>query len=173
VITPSYGNDCDANAAPYISKCSVDNHGYDQAGAILAHIYGALAPRADEPKGRIVEFSQRDFAGDMTGMAETGYLYVPKACKPGAKCKVHVAIHGCQQGAESVGEKFYAHTGYNQWADSNHILVLYPQVNKSLLPVNPSGCWDWWGYTGADYAEKSGPQMKAIMDMVDRLAERP
>jgi len=45
--------------------------------------------------------------------------------------------------------------------------VLYPQVNGSLL--NPRGCWDWFGYTGRDYATKSGPQMAAVKAMTDRL----
>jgi poly(3-hydroxybutyrate) depolymerase len=85
----------------------------------------------------------------------------------------HVALHGCAQSAESVGNKFYADAGYNHWADSNNILVLYPQVNKSMFPPNPQGCWDWWGYTGANYAHRSGPQMKAITAMVKRLAQRP
>ena len=34
-------------------------------------------------------------------------------------------------------------------------------------PVNPSGCWDWWGYCGdADnyqYATKQGRQMGGEM----------
>lgn len=170
LITESYGNECDANAAPFINRCALGGGGYDQAGAMLGHIYGPLRPRVEHPQGEIVEFDQRDFSGEGSGLAETGYLYVPKACATRAKCKVHVAIHGCAQSAEAVGDKFYAHTGYNQWADSNRMLVLYPQVNKSLLPLNPNGCWDWWGYTGADYAERSGLQMKAIMGMVDRLA---
>lgn len=174
LITLGYGNDCAANATPYISHCTVRGRRYDQAGAILKHIYGELQPRADKPDGQIVEFDQRAFADDSTGLADTGYLYVPQACQAStAGCKVHVAVHGCGQAAETVADGFYRHTGYNHWADSNRIVVLYPQVNKSLLPVNPSGCWDWWGYTGVDYAEKSGPQMKSIMKMVDRLAEKP
>jgi hypothetical protein len=172
LITGDYGNDCDANAAPFISHCAVGDTGYDQAGAMLSHIYGELRPRVDDPRGQIVEFDQRDFADESSGLAETGYLYVPQSCATRSKCKVHVAIHGCAQSAEVVGDKFYAHTGYNQWADSNRMLVLYPQVNKSLLPLNPNGCWDWWGYTGAQYADKSGTQMKAIMGMVDRLASK-
>ena len=89
-----------------------------------------------------------------------------------AGCKVHVALHGCVQSAESVGNRFYTETGYNRWADSNRMLVLYPQVNQSALrPYNPKGCWDWWGYSGSQYAYKSAPQMKAIMQMVDRLTQ--
>ena len=85
---------------------------------------------------------------------------------------MHVAIHGCLQAAESVGNHFYTDTGYNNWADNNNILVLYPQVNKSEAPYNPRGCWDWWGFTGKHYAYKSSPQMKAIMAMVNRLTQQ-
>ena len=76
-----------------------------------------------------------------------------------------------------VGNKFYGNAGYNNWADSNNILVLYPQVNISGFPPHPmspsnlGGCWDWLGYTGPDYATKAGPQMKAIMAMVNRLTQ--
>jgi poly(3-hydroxybutyrate) depolymerase len=106
-------------------------------------------------------------------MADTGYLYVPQNCTAaGTRCKVHVALHGCMQSAESVGDKFYTETGYNNWADNNNILVLYPQVNKSSIPSNPKGCWDWWGYSGRNYAFKSGPQMKAIKAMINRLAQQ-
>ena len=77
------------------------------------------------------------------------------------------------QSAESVGNQFTNDTGYNRWADSNKLIVLYPQVDKSVLLPNPQGCWDWWGYTGPDYAYRSGLQMKAIMAMVKRLAQKP
>lgn len=173
VITPSYGNDCAANADPYISHCNLDNQGYDQAGALLQHIYGPLKPRVDAPAGTLVSFNQRPYASAATGMAGTGFLYVPPACSAtGANCKVHVAIHGCKQSVESVGNQFVTDTGYNNWADNNKLMVLYPQVNKSWSPLNPEGCWDWWGYTGANYANKSGPQMKAIKAMVNQLTKK-
>ncbi len=174
VITPGHGNDCSANVTPYISHCRIGNADYDQAGALLQHIYGALKPRVSTPTGQIVSFNQRDFAPRTTGMADTGYLYVPPSCTPaGARCKVHVALHGCLQSQESVGKQFYTDTGYNNWADHNKILVLYPQVNKSEKPANPQGCWDWWGYTGKNYANKAGPQMAAIQSMVNRLTQQP
>ncbi|HSV46897.1 MAG TPA: PHB depolymerase family esterase [Ramlibacter sp.] len=173
VITPSNGNNCSANSAPYISHCSIDGTGYDQAGAVLRHIYGALKPRVGAPAGQIVSFDQRRYAAKETGMADAGFLYVPQACAVGGvRCKVHVALHGCAQSAESVGDKFYKETGYNNWADSNQILVLYPQVDKSTSsPSNPYGCWDWWGYTGDNYAHKSSVQMVAIKAMVNRLVQ--
>jgi poly(3-hydroxybutyrate) depolymerase len=174
LIAPKFGNDCPANAAPYISRCTVKKVSYDQAGALLKHIYGPLKPRAKTLSGKIVTFNQREFATAGTGMAEEAYVYVPKSCTAGgAACKVHVAIHGCQQSAKVVGNDFYSDTGYNNWADSNNLLVLYPQVNASDIPYNPKGCWDWVGYTGPNYALKAGVQMSAIKAMVDRLTTKP
>jgi len=174
LITPKFGNICSANASPYISHCAVKGQGYDQAGALLKFIYGALNPPAKTLSGKIVTFNQREFADAGTGMADTAYLYVPKSCsQTGASCKVHVAIHGCEQSAQVVGNEFYTDTGYNNWADSNNLLVLYPQVNPSTIPFNPKGCWDWVGYTGPNYATKSGTQLVAIKAMVDRLTSKP
>ncbi len=68
--------------------------------------------------------------------------------------------------------KFVQEAGYNHWADANALIVLYPQVNKSKKPSNPAGCWDWWGYTGSNYAQRAGIQPKAIMAMVRRLGQR-
>lgn len=102
-------------------------------------------------------------------MADEAFVYVPQSCAKDAKCKVHIALHGCVQSAAVVGDDFYADTGYNRWADTNDILVLYPQVNASTIPFNPQGCWDWFGYTGLNYAFKSGAQLTAIKAMVDTL----
>lgn len=178
LIAPKFGNTCPVNAAPYISHCTVKGRPYDQAGALLTHIYGALKPPVATPRGSILAFNQREFASAATGMADEAYAYVPKACATApldgsAGCKVHVAIHGCQQSAQVVGKDFYSATGYNNWADSNRLIVLYPQVNASSVPFNPKGCWDWVGYTGPNYALKSASQMTAIKAMVDRLSAAP
>jgi poly(3-hydroxybutyrate) depolymerase len=174
MITPATGNECGVTATPFINQCSVDGTGYDQAGALLQHIHGPLRPPVAMPAGQLLSFDQRAFAAQDTGLSDTAFLYVPTSCSStGARCKVHVALHGCLQSAESVGDRFVKEAGYNRWADSNRMLVLYPQVDKSSAPSNPQGCWDWWGYTGGDYAKKAAPQMKAIMAMVDRLVQRP
>ena len=50
-------------------------------------------------------------------------------------------------------------------------MVLYPQVQSSnMAPMNPLGCWDWWGYTGEDYLSQSAAQLAAVRSMVERLA---
>ncbi|AOZ51095.1 extracellular catalytic domain type 2 short-chain-length polyhydroxyalkanoate depolymerase [Chromobacterium vaccinii] len=170
-ITPAYGNDCGATASPYINHCSWQGQGYDQAGLILQHIYGALQAKASALTGRIVRFNQKPYAAAGSSLADEGFVYVPRACAEGEACKVHIALHGCQQYAGKAGDAFYAHAGYNNWADSNRILVLYPQTTTSA--ANPQGCWDWFGYTGPAYAWKSGLQMRALKAMADRLVSAP
>ena len=109
-------------------------------------------------------------------MADTGYVYVPKACAEGQPCKLHVAIHGCKQNTATIGTAYVTDTGYLPWADSNNIVLLFPQTiarNDYALGgvVNPNACWNWWGYGGDDnYHTRIGYQVAAIRSMVDRLA---
>ena len=119
-------------------------------------------------------FDQREFAAASSGLDDIGFVYIPQSCTVNAgACAVHVVFHGCKQGARSVGSSVYSSVGYNNWADSNKVIVLYPQVvatqASQLLPFNPDGCWDWWGYSGFNFQVKSGVQMAAVKAMVDRL----
>ena len=112
-------------------------------------------------------------------MSASAYAYVPKSCDT-QTCKVHVAFHGCEQGATKIGDLFYMTTGYNELADTNNIIVLYPQVQASeLVPFNPKGCWDFWGYSSplqafgmVNFYSKQAPQMAAVKAMLDRLSHR-
>ena len=90
------------------------------------------------------------------------------SCAQGATCRVHVAFHGCQQTDALIGDRFRTETGYNRWADTNDLIVLYPQAHRTL--VNPNACWDWWGYDDAQHATRNGRQMAAVRAMLDRLA---
>jgi len=164
--TETYGGDCATTASPYVGRC-----GYDGAGAALAHLYGPLAPRAAALGGSFVTLAQGDFVASPRAhsLADSAHAYVPKSCAEGDLCRVHVAFHGCKQSTSAVGDAFYKHAGYNEWADTNHVVVLYPQT-IATQGANPNGCWDWWGYDSPDYAKKSGPQMKMVKAMVDGLA---
>ena len=75
-------------------------------------------------------------------------------------------------------DTFVKNTGYNEWADTNRLIVLYPQANAmtvgTRLPrINPFGCWDWWGYTGLEYRTKTAPQIRTIRAMVAQLSKTP
>jgi len=167
MVTDDRGGPCAHTEAPFIVDCD-----YDAAGALLAHLLGKLEPRARSETGKLLRFDQNDYAeAKAISLDETGFVYVPAACTGGG-CRVHVAFHGCRQGASEVGERFVRDAGYNRWADTNRLIVLYPQAIKrySFFTFNPRGCWDWWGYTGADYATRSGAQMRAVKAMLERLS---
>jgi predicted esterase len=104
-------------------------------------------------------------------MNDVGYVYVPQSCQQGATCRVHIAFHGGLQTLDDIGTEYVTKTGFNNWADTNNIIVLYPQVKKTASN-NLQGFWDWWGYTGADYAFKSGVQMAAVKAMLDHLTSK-
>lgn len=164
MVTDDYGNGCSTKGAPYISDCN-----FDLAGAMLQHLYGTLNARnnATLPAGNYVEFNQNQFITNH-GMASTGWAYIPQACQAGgtATCRLHVVLHGCKQNISDVQQQYVRNTGYNRWADSNNIVMLYPQTSTAAT----NSCFDWWGYDNANYAKKSGPQMVAIKAMVDQIS---
>ena len=183
--TVGFGSSCNSSEFPYINRCN-----YDAAGQILKWIYGRLAPKRIGPlQGEFVSFDQSEFLANPTahGLDQSGWVFVPKACKEGEACRLHVVLHGCEQGQSTIarsgapigvpfGRMFVENAGYNAWADTNRIIVLYPQAVAipfnffDQTRANPHGCWDWWGYTGTNYAVKAGKQIKALRAMIDRIA---
>jgi hypothetical protein len=169
----------------------------DLAGAILKHIYGkeALASeRVKTDEDDVLAFDQRRIferffptgwrgRAQNASMAKNGYLFVPESCREGKKCKLHVAFHGCLQGGKTdqrlghTGNLFSKFAGYNEWAAANDIVVLYPQVEGRQVPppMNPQGCWDWWGqsYTHEGYHTKHGIQIRAVAQMINELVGEP
>jgi poly(3-hydroxybutyrate) depolymerase len=165
--TVADGGACDAAESPWMLAC-----GYDAAGEMLQHLYDGLAAPAGEVTGSLHEFGQARYVpgGRLASMASTGFVFVPRDCAAGAPCRIHVVFHGCRQGMGFIGRSFARQAGYNRWADANRIVVLYPQADKSLSwPLNPMGCWDWWGYTGANYASRDALQLEAVRRMLAAL----
>ncbi|MGF6763927.1 MULTISPECIES: extracellular catalytic domain type 2 short-chain-length polyhydroxyalkanoate depolymerase [Paraburkholderia] len=158
---------CGVSAGPYINNC-----GFEQSHQILRWIYGNLNPPSAGATGRLLPFDQADFdPGHRATLSQTGYVYIPSACDTDT-CRVHVVFHGCLQDAQAIGDRYVRGTGYNEMADTNHIIVLYPQVDTSSR--NPQGCWDFWGYTGEstrkpDFYSREAPQIAAVMRMVQHL----
>jgi poly(3-hydroxybutyrate) depolymerase len=147
---------------------------------MLAHLLGPLQPATSAAQGETLIFDQRPFVEGKpidAGLADEAYVYVPPLCRS-TPCRLHVAFHGCRQSAAQIGRRFVDGAGYNAWADSNRLIVLYPQtmprygltIGSWTWLNNPFGCWDWWGYSGSDYLTRAGPQIKAVRAMIDRLA---
>jgi len=170
--TVSYGNRCDQSRSPYISSCN-----YNTAYEMLNHFIGGLQ-RPDSSggslPGQFYEFYQNEFINrpSSSSMDDVGFAYIPSKCVNGATvCRLHVAIHGCSQQREKIGDVFARNAGYNEVGELNNIIIIYPQTIGSIAnPVNPMGCWDWWGYTVNDFATKKADQMLAIYRMVQKVA---
>jgi len=179
-----------ATQPPYIN-----NGGFMQSHDILRHIYGDLKPPFPYPTGQLIRFKQSEFINrdaSFASMAEFGYVYVPRAVQQGETARgVHIALHGSQQGYNYVnlvgglpdtafqpafGNRYMTTTGYNQIADSNNLIVLYPQAaaDDGNQAQNPEGSWDWWGYSSPnprhpDYYSKDAVQIRAIYNMLEQL----
>lgn len=173
LVTDDYGGPCLGDNAKYVNNC-----GYDAAGQLLQHIYGRLNPRDNNAaNGPVLTFDQREFVASgnpkSIGLADTGYVYVPNSCQPATPCRVHIVFHGCKQYAEKVGDAVYRRGGYNKWASTNQLIVLYPQTTASI--ENPEGCFDWFGFNQplatSDFARKTGQQISVFKKMLDRLAQ--
>ncbi len=65
----------DRSSSPYVVNCD-----YDQAGDLLAHIYGKLNARVATPAGKFIDFNQEPFTEDepLNGLAVSGVIYVPR-----------------------------------------------------------------------------------------------
>ncbi len=197
--TINYGNDCKVDTEPpWISNCDYDAAG-DMLKHFYATDETPLNPRVETANltGDFIEFDQSEFTANgislsAISMNEKGVLYVPKSCQEDGEaesCRLHVFFHGCEQNYNSTpsdrfgdniaydnppyeifGDKLWKNAGLNEWADSNDIVIMYPQWKKTTSPFNPKGCNDWWGYTTSNYDEKNGPQMLAIQNMMEKIS---
>jgi predicted peptidase len=167
LISPDGPNPCNSSYIPYINNC-----GIDPEQTFLTNFYGSLnAKNTGTLTGSYIQFDQNEFANGNAksySMDSTGWLFVPQNCANGEPCRLVVALHGCLQYQGIIQQQLVQKSGINEWADTNNIIVLYPQATGSY-PNNPLGCWDWWGYLSSDYALKSAPQMDAIMAMVAQI----
>jgi poly(3-hydroxybutyrate) depolymerase len=168
--TLNQGGNCTESSTPFIGNCN-----YDAAGEMLKHIARIKRDKStksnEQLSQQLITFKQADFADEFADtLGEQAYLFVPENCKRNEQCSIHISFHGCNQNAEAIGNTYAKNAGFNAWAQTNDLVVLYPQTKKSaFMPLNPQACWDWWGYTGENYAHKEGKQIKAIKAMVNNI----
>jgi len=167
--TPDGVLGCPRTSPPFLINC-----GDNPEGEMLRHWLGSVnPPDTGTPEGTLSSFSQDRYApggsAPALSMDSNGLLYTPPACATGTACGLVVALHGCLGGEYLLGEEFPELANLDTYADTNHLVILYPQAIASVVPANPEGCWDWWGYDGPDFAVKTAPQMVTIMNMVTAL----
>lgn len=156
--TLATGSDCGKSETPYLGNC-----GFDAAGYIVQQLFGI--PSAIDPPsatGELRRFNQDLYLPDGKDafLDDAGYAYLPKKCLQGKSCGLLIAFHGCLQNTAAIGEVFVRDAGFNRWADAADVIVLYPQTRSTYLPLNPKACWDWWGYSGAEYDTRKGVQLR-------------
>ena len=153
-----HGNACTAMQPPLVGDCD-----YDAAGEILKHLYTDMVTPTAEAETALQTVTLPGAAE--AGLSDTAYLFVPPACVDGEQsCALHLVLHGCAQSAVTVGTDFMQQSGYLSWAQTNDIVLAFPQVVPGTL--NPYACWDWWGYTGTEYRWRNGKQMIAVTDWI-------
>ena len=191
------GNDPWIYHCPYPNENAITEDGFPMAKYLLEQLYSRLKAGVP-PKGTIETISQLRYTPfkslaelQAKGIGENAYLYIPSGCTDGKTCRLHIALHGCQQFPEwqftykegsahpgttrSFGSLFYRGAGYNEVAEANNIAILYPQahnIGSKKSDINPYGCWEFWAFFDEDvnnYYTKSGTQMQMIMNMVDEL----
>lgn len=168
--TETEGGACIESEAHYLGRCN-----FDAAGLIMQNLFGiAKTKSVKQASGELHQFNQSAYLpkDEDAFLADSGYVYIPKDCIGGTACGLLIAFHGCEQNAEKVKEVFVRDTGFNRWADTMNVVVLYPQTRVSYLPLNPKACWDWWGYSGAGYDTRSGVQMRWLVNTVAALGAR-
>ena len=159
--TESAGIRCELTESPFIGAC-----GYDGAGTALKYLFDAEASSAPaEVVGELRSFDAELPAGSDVPGDKRGLIYLPPQCEEGKHCGLLIVLHGCEQSLGKIGERFARESGFNRWADALDLVVLYPQAQSSLMPLNPKACWDWWGYTGPDYDNRKGKQMRWIAEL--------
>jgi poly(3-hydroxybutyrate) depolymerase len=163
-LTSGRGGACEKSDPPYVNDCS-----YDQAGAILRLFYGPLELKGAAKEANFIAFAQSDYAQPDAMLADEGAAYVPAACRARARCRVHIVFHGCNQSKAEAGGAVIRDTGFADWAETNNLVILFPQAAASAL--NPLTCWDWWGYTGRGFLTREAPQIKAVHAMLLRFGD--
>ena len=74
----------------------------------------------------------------------------------------------------TFGESFYKYV-YNDLAESNDIIMIYPQahnIGTEQSDSNPYGCWAFWAFSEDEretYYTRDGREMKMIAEMVRAL----
>ena len=63
--------------------------------------------------------------------------------------------------------RFFGKGAYNRWAEATTLLCCIRSLRRDSSILRAAGIE--WGYSGSDYFVRSGPQMRAVKAMIDRI----
>lgn len=77
-----------------------------------------------------------------------------------------------------MGARIFASTsGYGEYAElmKNRLMIYFPQTRISTenYPANPKGCWDWYGWTGSEYATNKGKEAQWLIQQIKSVQKNP
>ncbi|CAF0812701.1 unnamed protein product [Rotaria sordida] len=146
--TNNFGESCDVlNTENFINNC-----GFNTAYDVLNHLHGGqlIAPKSN---------STTPLVGQMIVFRQANFQNPPPSLSVGDISRKWF-----------IGDTFITKTGYLEVAELNNLIVLFPQVAPTpSFPLNPMGCWDWWGANTPQYAIKIAPQMLSIKQMIETV----
>lgn len=96
-----------------------------------------------------------------TTSSQASLIYIPVNFKS-KSANLVVVIHGCLQSPESMA----LGTGWNDVADKNNLVVLYPKVAN---PKDELGCWQW--FLEENQTDKSG-ELKRIKSEIENTIKQ-
>jgi len=76
------------------------------------------ATPSEEPQAEFLVFDQRSLAQPGDGFADQVVVYIPQDRRTATGCRIHIALDGCEQSREGVGEVFIRETGFAEVADT-------------------------------------------------------
>lgn len=93
-------------------------------------------------------------------------VYLPAGHDNARPLPLVVALHGCKQDAADFAQG----SGFNELADQEGFVVLYPQTRRPFyrLWLNPTRCWEWWT---RDNQSRGGGEPAVVLGMIEALKE--
>lgn len=171
-------NTCEIKGTPpYVNYCN----GYDMAENYLKFLFSNQVSNDKNKniKGRFIKFSQSDIQQKYNiknaEMADEGFAFIPKQCESKdnvekSTCAIHFVLHGCSQSADMVDNNFVYQSGVWQYATNYNLIVVYPQTKKT--EKNPYSCWDFYAFTGENYATNKAPQLQTLNAIAKELQSK-
>ncbi len=141
--------DCGKTDTPFVGSCGIDG-----ARQMLEHLYGPFgAPGRRRQAGHagailavvVREGGRRRRARRARVALRASGLLGQRRCRALSPARRFSRL----QAGRFVRERCVRAAGRLPGrCRRGRIVVLFPQVEPSFQPLNPNGCWDWWGYGG-------------------------